>query len=385
MYNREFVFMGIDLRIPSIVLGGILLFNPMIEVLINKKLTLLVKDKYFLIINIFFILILLNNVMWLYNGLELNLPPFFVILFSTIYNYLFVLVIYFNFNLVKKDMIIKYMNISFIFLFMSMLLTLVGIDLPKLIGQDFRYYSPPGDFTVLNIRIAGFAEDPNYASFLSIMTLLSNLIFNVRKKLFFMLVVILVIAALFLTFSVTILIISSLSLVIYVLEKKIIKKSITNTFSLIASAGLIFTPFLSFILNIVEIGINTMDQRFIMWNSAINLFLRSPILGSGLTSFRSYFDLFPYGRYVQPHNTFLSILSESGIIVFCLLIFILLYQFKLKKELHSLMLLLLVSLCFTYEITNHPYIVYISSLMYFQLRSNYSYLNSYADQKLKSS
>ena len=362
MFNREFVILGrFDLRFLTGVLGVILLLRALKKVIKNKEINLLLKDNYFMLINAFFVLIFLSNMMWLFNGLDIRLTSFLAILLSITYNYIFVLVVYFNLNLTEKDKVITYMNLSFIFLFMSMLLVLFGIDLGRLIGHEFRFVARADALAILPMRIAGFAQDPNFVSILAMMVLFSNLIFNSKSKKYIMA---LAIIALVLSFSRTILAIATLGFMFYCFEK-LFKKEVVTKLCVVTAIGLILAPFVIFLLNEPDVALSTLSTRFSMWTTAIHLFLRSPLFGSGLTGFRSYFLSTPSGWYVQPHNTFLSVLSESGTIVFGLLLLIFWVQFKLNHQFHSLLILMLVAICFSYDVTSHAYMVYIFILIYY--------------------
>lgn len=57
--------------------------------------------------------------------------------------------------------------------------------------------------------------------------------------------------------------------------------------------------------------------RFDIWANGLGLFADNPIFGIGLYNYRSYSnDLFNIDHYM--HNTFLEVLTESGLIGFCL-------------------------------------------------------------------
>ncbi len=79
----------------------------------------------------------------------------------------------------------------------------------------------------------------------------------------------------------------------------------------------------------LNFNLNTMSTRLSMWDTAVILFEKSPWIGNGLTSFRSFYEA-SGGWYVQAHSTILQILSENGIIgmVLFTIIFILLMKCK---------------------------------------------------------
>jgi O-antigen ligase len=62
-------------------------------------------------------------------------------------------------------------------------------------------------------------------------------------------------------------------------------------------------------------------ERYYLWNVALDMWLKSPLLGNGLTSF--------YSRYNSAaHNTYLQILAEGGIVGFGIFISIILQSIK---------------------------------------------------------
>ena len=58
----------------------------------------------------------------------------------------------------------------------------------------------------------------------------------------------------------------------------------------------------------------TLTTRFAMWEGAQELFIKSPLIGSGITSFRTFFEISHSNWYVQCHSTFWQVLSETGLI-----------------------------------------------------------------------
>ena len=364
MFNREFVLGGVlDLRFPILLLGVIILVQAVLK---NKF--FLKKDKNFFLINMFFLFVFFSNIMWVFNEFTLNSDAFIVIILSAVYNYMFVLVLQLKIDDIEMNKIVKYMNIAFLFLFISMLLVLLNFELGYLIGHsDFRWYASTENVNMpfgLTRRISGFAEDPNYVSFLATMIIFVNLRFKHRKM---KIMIFLALIALLLSFSRTItpvLIFSILALLGEKILKAITSKQIDMiTFpTFIAAISFILAPFFLLALNVYT-GMSTMDLRFLMWDNAVSLFLNNPLFGSGLTSFRSYFSLQTVGWFVQSHNTFLTILSENGLIAWALFILILFNQFKFKDKYHSCLVLTFIAISFSYDITNHPYFVFISALL----------------------
>ena len=84
-------------------------------------------------------------------------------------------------------------------------------------------------------------------------------------------------------------------------------------------------PFISELRNILPA---TMTTRLSMWESAVRLFLRSPLIGSGITGARSFFSINHW--FVQTHDTYLQILSETGTIG--IVLFFLLMSNTMKRN-----------------------------------------------------
>ncbi|MGG1364482.1 O-antigen ligase family protein [Priestia megaterium] len=72
--------------------------------------------------------------------------------------------------------------------------------------------------------------------------------------------------------------------------------------------------------------------RFSLWSRAFEFFSSHPFAGIGAFNFSEY-NLFYYGEALYVHNTFLEILSETGMIGFCLYFsFLLLVLLQLLKQ-----------------------------------------------------
>ena len=72
--------------------------------------------------------------------------------------------------------------------------------------------------------------------------------------------------------------------------------------------------------------------RFSLWNRAFEFFSSHPFAGIGAFNFLEY-NSFYYGEALYVHNTFLEILSETGMIGFCLYFsFLLLVLLQLLKQ-----------------------------------------------------
>jgi O-antigen ligase len=76
-----------------------------------------------------------------------------------------------------------------------------------------------------------------------------------------------------------------------------------------------------------ESSTQNVDIRLQIWKDALNKFKKSPALGSGFGI--SYHDKISGGTWVHPHNIILEILTELGIVGFC--IFLMLFGLIFKR------------------------------------------------------
>lgn len=111
-----------------------------------------------------------------------------------------------------------------------------------------------------------------------------------------------------------------------------------GTFIAIAVSFYIAITFLSFdIFGVIQSRMQDFSSdggsgRFELWGRAWDYFLSSPWIGVGASNFLPY-NQFQFGDSLQVHNTFLEILSETGIIgAFCFMIFLLLTIYQLFQH-----------------------------------------------------
>lgn len=109
----------------------------------------------------------------------------------------------------------------------------------------------------------------------------------------------------------------------------ILKKSKYSVFIfplLAAAASTLMFLLIEYIDVFKEDVIETSAIRFLIWGHFFNVFFETPILGQGFgnwaISFKNYAASFGIADAYPPHNTFISIWSESGVVaLFALLIF----------------------------------------------------------------
>ena len=105
------------------------------------------------------------------------------------------------------------------------------------------------------------------------------------------------------------------------------------------------------------------EPRFVLASWTIKEFIQKPILGHGTGSFKYNFDKDPvfkekYARHMTPHNNYLFVLYELGLIGFVLLVLIFYYKLKSlifrKSKYHTI--LLPISFLFLMIIDSYLYI-----------------------------
>lgn len=357
MINREFNPFGIDLRIFAFALGIILLFLKFVKKEGKIKFK---KVDYFIVA--FFSISILTNFVWYSNGLVINDDAFKVIFVSYVFNFLSYIV----FKLYQDKITLKKFNNAMIFstlvLFFSMICAWIGIDIQGILMSGCRGYV--GDlsknFLGGTYRYSGYAEDPNYASLFFVFAFATHFYKSKKcktKKNYLLLSIYLLGFLLSASKTVLVAIIPAL-IMVYLSDYKFSKY-----LKLFWTPAIILIPVFMVVskINLFNSMI-TMSQRFSMWNHAINLFKQSPIIGSGLTSFRSYANVHGWW-YVQCHSTIFQMLSETGIVSLILITFIFTtYLFKKNKYL-TFMICLFTIYMITTETAYHIYFVFIFAIL----------------------
>tara|TARA_Y100001954_G_C15753725_1_gene575134 strand:- start:176 stop:1351 length:1176 start_codon:yes stop_codon:yes gene_type:complete len=115
--------------------------------------------------------------------------------------------------------------------------------------------------------------------------------------------------------------------------------------------------------NIDKKEVQQKEPRFVLASWTINEFIQKPILGHGTGSFKYNFDNGPafregYSRHMTPHNNYLFILYELGLIGFILLVLIFYYKIKslIFRKFSYQTILLPISFLFLMTIDSYLYI-----------------------------
>ena len=236
--------------------------------------------------------------------------------------FMFVLIIL-NKEAIKPSSVSKAICIAGIVLGISQILVYCGVDIGAFLqSADTRTMAVDrgaGEHINLfgqHFRVSGFAEDPNYACFFNV--LCAAVALHVRRSHKMLAAVTVAMSALGIAFSWSrTVVFGSIAVAVFVAfaySVPKIRKNILAIFPCIVALMALLLPILKLT------SLQTMDTRYTLWTNAYHLFLESPVIGSGLTSFRSYNSLMQLGWYVHPHSSYWETMSEFGIIAFVVLV-----------------------------------------------------------------
>lgn len=321
MFNREFQPYGWDFRYIVFVIGIIL-------VVLNQ-----ISSGFIIEIHreinwtTFYIWAFLSDLLWINNGLPMNVDVFIRenILLANVFLGFKVFTIYFD--TIDRNIIDRAVVISALVLSFSMTAVFFGIPLENIGGNpDYVYIYRNMSLEDLHFnifgmtfRVGGYANDPNYASILMIGAFMTVIQMNSKKSWKVILTVIFLLMY-GIALSKTVLI-ALLTGVIALILRKIVNIYVSkiSIYDALLLAMLFFVSFVFFRIDAVRAILpQTITIRFDFWKNAEKLFFRNPLFGNGITSFRSYFSINHW--YVQAHNTFWQVLSELGILGFILYI-----------------------------------------------------------------
>lgn len=376
MINREFVPFNIDLRYIQILMAGAILFNIFIKSINRiKRIKFeeikenIIRNKYFFIVVALYSIFFLSNINWLNNGLEYQKSDFFKMNILYIYNLMTIIIVYINRDKIKVNYIVRSIVLASIVLFGSMLLITLGFSSGDIMASDYPLKYSGGDhfnfFGGID-RIAGYAQDPNYASFFMLLLIITT-IFYIEKKMHRIILLSIGTIGYMLSASKT-LIIAIVVIIAYIIMVKMIKeRKILRYFDNMLLIGLTILPVLLIKLLLsynATLNLDTMRTRMSMWGSAINLFESNPILGNGITSFRVYYENTATGWYVHSHNTSLQILSESGFINYCIFLLVIFMLFRKVNLYGKSVVILFLVFAITYELTYLSIFAFIIGIMF---------------------
>ncbi|MGA1941042.1 O-antigen ligase family protein [Arcobacter sp. YIC-310] len=347
LFNREFVPF-IDLRFLILPIFAYLLIFKFINILFTRNIVIYGTKKNIIYYMLFIFIVFLSNSKWYFNPYSPNEDILINVILLYIYNFLAVTIFALYWKKINLKVIGIVVFVSGLILFLSMILQYIGVqELP--FARNVRELEE-FELSIIGTRIGGYAEDPNYATFsMMLWFVITFILFKNRFLVLF--VFLLSFVGVILSFSKTIILASFIILSFFIAKKLKLLIPYTILFiSLIAfSAYYIYEIFMT---------LSTMSTRFKMWEIAFYSFLNNPILGSGVTSVRSNF-LFSGNWYVQPHNSFIAILADSGLFAFILFLCFFIKAFSLENKIYIFLVWLLFIFSFSQElfIFQYPYFV----------------------------
>ena len=347
LFNREFAPL-IDLRFLILPIFMYLLMSKFIVILFTKNIIIYGTKKNIIFYLLFVIIVLLSNIKWYFNPYLPNEDIFLNVILLYIYNFLAITIFSLYWEKIDLRVIGIVIVVSGFILLLSMILQYIGVqELPFARNvRELREF----ELSIIGTRIGGYAEDPNYATFSMILWLVMT--FILFKNRFLIIVVFLSsLVGVVLSFSKTIILASFIILSFFIAKK--LKLLIPYTILFISL--IVFT---SYYIYEIFMTLSTMSTRFKMWEIAFYSFLDNPLLGSGVTSVRSNFS-FSGNWYVQPHNSFIAILADSGIFAFTLYLLFFIKVLTVENKIYVFLVWLLFIFSFSQElfIFQYPYFV----------------------------
>lgn len=339
MLNREFLFFGVDPRyLLFIMSAGLICFG-----LKNVKSIAISKiEKLFIV---FYLFLFSSNAFFLINGKPVVLSELISLNLLHINNFLLLITFIFYKKEITKKKIILYYKIAILFLILSFIFVLLNIRIPSIFcgtehvavyGVDqMNLYGQP-------FRIAGFAEDANYAFlfFFSFIIILFEDGFNLYNVILAGLSII----GMGFSFSKTQVIMLVPTVILYFVYKNIDFSENKKNVLLFAFVTCVFIlPFVMLKFNVLG-NMITMANRYSLWQTAIQLLKKNYYFPVGLGGFR-YYNFAMADWLVQSHSTYVQIITELGVI--CALLYIVIAYENLKKINNSYFIVLLNFLFFS--------------------------------------
>lgn len=376
MFNREFNPFGIDLRYIQVILALILIGISGYEILIKKN-TIPHINKLIVSIIIFYIYFIIVNLRWLNNGLTINTSDFINMIILSMSNLLTVLILFLNKKNISYKNIIVFIIISGVILLISMVLIWIGIPMASIMGGDYSGIYPGVEnlnFFGQEGRIAGYAQDPNYASMFMVILALTAFYYIDNNKIRYSIIgagVFGYLLAASKTVGIAFIFISMMILIL-----KINKKCLAKYYNIIFSSLVVIISILPYIIIKVMLlfgysfNMETMSTRMVMWINAINLFESNPIFGNGITSVRSSFAEQLNGWYVHCHSTIFQFMSEMGIIGLIMFVIIMILVLNKCNEYGKYICSIFLIFCVTSELLHLTLFAFIIGILPLIMNNN---------------
>lgn len=367
MINREFLLFKMDLRYVLLPVGIILILIEIYNRLILKKNCEKYFDKDFKTIFIFYVWIIICNISWMWNGLEINRTKFLNEMILIINNFIGIIIFYLYKEYLNRELLNRIIVFSSCILILSFILIGVGYDITRIANPNEIYVyvsskEAPDHINAfgLGYRIGGFAQDPNYASILLVIAIIATLQLKI-KKVYKTIITIILLLALGFAASKTILIASILG-IIYTIIIKFSKPKLIKKINIILLTTIIC--FILVVLNLKNLKVffpSTMTTRFAMWEMATELFKKSVIIGNGITSFRSFFSVDNW--YIQAHSTYMQIMCETGLVGIGIFLKIMYNNLNNKKISNVFLTIVYLIFAINFETIALQFFIYIIYIM----------------------
>ena len=375
--NKEFLFFGLDLRYLNLIIALILIVTK----LFYSKVYITARDIFLFL----FFLDCFFSVFIAYYNQNIFLIEDKLISQSILYlnNFCGFVVFLFYKKLITLKNITKYFIVSLSVLLISIFWIMLGNQLTTLFGSEVPgFYSGFSHVNLfgMNVRYAGYADDPNYANLFSIIGLIlinnSKTLFK-KTFLYFSSIICLIIYSLSLSKTLTIGIICTYA------GYSLINK-INFTFKLkyliyvFLATVIMLSPLILLKLNFFS-QLATISTRYNMWQVAIEMFLDNPIVGYGLTGFRCvYNELYRGLWYVQTHSTYMQIISEQGLIGFTLFFFFIMNILKVDDKLTIISIFIFLFFSINFE-SVYLQIFIVLTYLIGSRNKNIEFLNNYKE------
>lgn len=356
--NREFSPLHIDLRFfifPLIIFALLLSLTKrnMLRMVHYQVIPPKLPEMWLLL---YLSVALLSNIAWLWNGLPLMKQPFYNLIIVFLLNLAMVFLILLNRCNYELDFIRKSIVCSVAFLAISQIAVYLNFPIGLFLSDEsVRVLQAGGEHYNLygqHFRVSGFAEDPNYACFFSALGLVALFSNDPKFTLSKISLAAVFLFSISLSWSRTIIIGSAAIIILMIISQllSIRVQSVGKALCFAIMSVALIAPFVATILDLDFL--QTILTRFELWGRASSLFKSAPLIGSGLSSFRSFNMTEVSGWYVHCHSTFWSALAESGLIGFICFLGSLCSVFEQDENLFSVLAAAVFCLfCFNFDAT----------------------------------
>ncbi|TMO79719.1 hypothetical protein CWC16_11175 [Pseudoalteromonas sp. S3776] len=341
IYNRTFS-LGFDIRF---LVFPFFISSLILAVLVKVKLgDWIVPTRAILLTSLLALIVIQDQIAWQLSALDKNTTVYKNVIILYVYNFLIAIYFLLNKKYLNDKILINSVLLSSFFLSLSCLYQVITGNLPFVsIGSSGEAFEDK--LSLLGVRPSGYAHDPNYTSLLMVFSI--YIIVNIKKTIINRALLLVCLLTLFASGSKTVLLISAFLLV----RLMFIKLKIKVIFNIGFIAFIFFGAVIAF--SLFE-QLSTFSQRLVMWRLALDGFYERPVLGYGITGVRSLLELSM--RYVQPHNGWLAILVDHGVVLFTVIISGFTYMlFNTKKRANRYLIIIFCFLSISNEMWVYPY------------------------------